>query len=350
MNINTKKIGIALLMTVSLFSCKEKTVEAIVSVTDTIPVKTIAIEASTMQFPVETSGQFTTEDETYLSFKTGGIVKHAFVKEGDAVKKGQLLASLDMTEIQAQVQQAKIAFEKAQRDNQRAGNLYRDSVATLEQFQNSKTALDIAQQQLNGATFNAQYSEIRAGKDGYVLRKFINDGQVIGPGTPAFQVNGAGNQQWVLKVVVSDKDWSSIEKGDQAFITQNNSSSEKVPGKVINKSEGTDPITGTMWVTIKPNSGMLKRTATGSFGKAQIIPSKSTQGWMIPYDAVIDGNSNDGFVFISKDNKTAEKRSIQVGEITNNGVLVTSGLEGISSIIISGNAYLNEGSPIKIIK
>jgi len=348
MNIKIKQIGFAVFMGACMFSCKEKTVETVVSLQDTIPVKTIEITSTTMQFPVETSGQFTTEDETYLSFKTGGIIKKTYVKEGDAVKKGQLLASLDMTEIQAQVQQAKIGFEKAQRDNQRAGNLYRDSVATLEQLQNSKTALDLSQQQLNAATFNAQYSEIRAGKDGYILRKLVNDGQVIGPGTPAFQVNGAGDQDWVLKVAVSNKDWGNIEKGDKAFILQN--SGIKIPGKVVNKSEGTDPITGTMWVTVKPTSTMPEKIATGSFGKASIIPSKSTTGWMIPYDAVLDGNSNDGFVFITKDNKIAEKINIKIGEITNNGVLVTSGLEGISAIIISGNAYLNEGSPIKIIK
>jgi RND family efflux transporter MFP subunit len=218
----------------------------------------------------------------------------------------------------------------------------------LEQFQNSKTALDLAQQQLNAATFNAQYSEIRAGKDGYILRKFVNDGQVIGPGTPAFQVNGAGNQLWVLKVAVSSKDWSNIEKGDQAIILQN--SEIKIPGKVVNKSEGTDPITGTMWVTVKPLTPVAEKIATGSFGKATIVPTKSTSGWMIPYDAVMDGNAHDGFVFITKDNKTAEKLNIKIGEITNNGVLVTGGLEGISSIIVAGNAYLNNGTPIKIIK
>jgi multidrug efflux pump subunit AcrA (membrane-fusion protein) len=119
---------------------------------------------------------------------------------------------------------------------------------------------------------------------------------------------------------------------------------------VVNKSEGTDPITGTMWVTLKPLTAMAEKIATGSFGKATIIPSKSTTGWMIPYDAVLDGNEHDGYVFITKDNKTAEKLNIKIGEITNKGVQVTSGLEGISAIIISGNAYLNEGSPIKIIK
>jgi len=109
-----------------------------------IPVKVIDLRQQTVYEPVYASGSFTTDDETMRSFKTGGIVQHLFVREGDAVKKGQLLAILDLTEITAQVTQATLSYEKAQRDFNRLSNLYRDSVVTLEQFQNARTGLDIA--------------------------------------------------------------------------------------------------------------------------------------------------------------------------------------------------------------
>ena len=347
MNIhNFKIIGVAAIL-LSIGSCKEPKVESATVINDTIPVKVIAITEEMMQVPIEASGQFTTEDETLLSFKTGGIVQHVFVKEGAAIKKGQILATLNMTEIQAQVQQAKIGLEKAMRDNKRAENLYKDSVATLEQFQNSKTALEIAQQQYNTAKFNENYSEIRANKNGYVLRKFVNDGQVIAPGSPVFQVNGAGNNLWVLKVSLSDRDWNIIKKGDNAEIKME---STTFAGKVIGKSESADPVTGTMWATIKPTEQTKMNIAAGSFGKATIIPSSSFKAWAIPYDAILDGNAGDGYVFIPKENMTAEKVKIKIGNIVNEKVLVTEGLTGINSIIVSGNAYLNENTPIKIIK
>ncbi|MGY0039503.1 biotin/lipoyl-binding protein [Pedobacter sp. NJ-S-72] len=77
---------------------------------------------------IAVSGQFTTDDEVLLSFKTGGIINSLLVKEGDAVKKGQLLATLNLTEINAQVQQTQLSYEKAKRDYQRTKNLYSDSV------------------------------------------------------------------------------------------------------------------------------------------------------------------------------------------------------------------------------
>ena len=128
---------------------------------------------------IPVSGQFTTDDEVMMSFKTTGIINKIFVKEGDAIKKGQVLATLNLTEIDAGLQQAQLAYEKAGRDLQRLNNLFNDSVATLEQVQNAKTTKDLAAQQLNTARFNRQYSEIHAEANGFVLRKLANEGQLV---------------------------------------------------------------------------------------------------------------------------------------------------------------------------
>src|SRR5262245_23208964 len=113
---------------------------------DIIPVKTIALDNNVQTGIINASGQFTTDDEAMLSFKTGGVIERIFVKEGDAMRKGQMLTTLNLTEINAQVQQAQLAYEKAKRDYQRTMNLHNDSVATLEQLQNAKTGLDLAAQ------------------------------------------------------------------------------------------------------------------------------------------------------------------------------------------------------------
>jgi multidrug efflux pump subunit AcrA (membrane-fusion protein) len=68
------------------------------------------------------SGQFTTDDEVMLSFKTTGIINKIYVKEGDAIQRGQLLATLNLTEIDASLEQARLALEKSTRDHQRIMN------------------------------------------------------------------------------------------------------------------------------------------------------------------------------------------------------------------------------------
>ena len=332
-----------------LSACAKKKVEETNMATDVIPVKVIQINQEAVGQSIHASGVFTTEDETYLGFKIGGIIQNIMVKEGDAIKAGQLLATLNLTEIKSQVQQAQIGVEKAERDFKRAGNLYKDSVATLEQFQNSKTALDMARQQISVLKFNQNYAEIRALKSGYVLKKLANDGQVVGPGTPILMVNGATNN-WVLKVGLSDQDWASVSIGDQATVTIDTEKDQNFSATIRAKSEGVDPITGTLWVTLKTNGIPSKKIALGIFGKANIQPKKKTNAWVIPFDAVVEGNENEGFIFITKDEKTAEKIRVKISGIAHGKVYVTQGLEDVKGIITSGNAYLNAGSAIKIIR
>jgi RND family efflux transporter MFP subunit len=330
-----------------LISCKQ-TPKIETTPDEIIPVKIMMLQQDSIHQSIYAAGQFTTDDETNLAFKNGGVVNRIYVKEGDAVRKGQLLATLNLTEINAMAEQASLALQKAQRDYERASNLYKDSVATLEQMQNAKTALDVARQQHHSAGFNQTFSEIRAPRSGFVLHKFVNEGQIVGPGTPIVQVNGAGQANWILKAGVSDYQWAAIKTGDKATIT-----TDALPGQTINafvskKSEGVDPVSGTFIVQLQLNNPPAGKIASGLFGKATINPSQTTKAWSIPYDALLDGDAGSGYVFITNDNATAQKVKIQVDKIENGQVIVSGGLENAKALIISGSAYLNEGSRLRV--
>jgi RND family efflux transporter MFP subunit len=311
-----------------------------------IPVGLFPLNATAMTTAVTGSGSFSTKDETLLSFKLGGIVTKVLVEEGDVVKSGQIVASLDLTEIQAGVRQSKLAYEKALRDHQRADRLYTDSVATLEQFENSKTVLEIAEQQLSAANFNLAQSQIRATRNGYVLKKFVNSGQLVASGTPILQINGAASGDWILKVTLSDQQWAAIQIGDPAEINPA-ASSNWIPAKVSQKSQLADPITGTYWVELSPVSVEGISLASGMFGKGRIQPSKTVQGWEIPFESVLDANGTSGFVFVV-DGQKAKKVSVQLGKITPTAIQVIAGLENYTSLIVSGSAYLTDGSTIQV--
>src|SRR5690606_21961822 len=136
------------------------------------------------------------ESEARPSFKTGGVIDKTFVKEGDLVQKGQLLATLHLDEIQAQVSQAREGLQKAERDAKRVKNLYMDSVATLEQWQNANTAFEVAKRSLEIAKFNQDYSQVRSPISGKIVKQLMKSGEVTGPGTPVYVVMGIGNQDW----------------------------------------------------------------------------------------------------------------------------------------------------------
>jgi RND family efflux transporter MFP subunit len=314
-----------------------------------VPVKVMALEQSNTSSVIITSGQLTTDDETTLSFKTPGVIHSVLVKEGDQVRKGQLVATLDLTEINAQVALARHNFEKAQRDFQRATNLYKDSVATLEQLQNAQTGLSVAKEQLDAANFNRSFSEIHAPANGYVLRKFVNAGQVVAVGAPVLITNGASQSKWILKTGVSDKQWAIIRINDAAKVKIDAFANESFPARVIRKSEKADPQTGAFSVDLEI-TGEGRKLANGMFGSAELQSGEPSTSWSVPYEAVLDANGNEGFVFITLDNRTAIKQPVIIESFNGKSIRISKGLEKANTLIIAGSAYLADLSPIQIVK
>jgi len=134
--------------------------------------------------------------------------------------------------------------------------------------------------------------------------------------------------------------------GDQAELTPA-ASSEWIPAKVTQKSQSADPVTGTYWVEVSPESTKEISLASGMFGKARIQPSQTVQGWEVPFESILDANGESGFVFVV-DGQKAKKVKVQLGKITPNSIQVLSGLENYKSLIVSGSAYLSDGSTIQV--
>src|SRR5690606_18328414 len=209
--------------------------------TDTIPVTLMALHSNETDATFEATGTFTTDDETLLGFKNGGVIEQIYVREGDPIKTGQLLARVHKDEVETMASQASLALEKAQRDYERARKLYYDSVSTLEQMQNAKTALDLAQQDRKRVRFNQQYTEIRSTSNGYVLARLAQEGQVVGPGTPVLQINGANDRHWQLKVGVSDRQWAADQEGESDRISSDALGGGHLAAVLRKKSKGLDP-------------------------------------------------------------------------------------------------------------
>ena len=104
------KIAIVLILAIIISGC-EKEVKIIPE--KVIPVRIETIEQTEISIPIITSGKIFAKKEMILSFKTGGIVKKINVKEGQFVKKGTVLAEIDLSEINANVIQARSAFDKS---------------------------------------------------------------------------------------------------------------------------------------------------------------------------------------------------------------------------------------------
>jgi pyruvate/2-oxoglutarate dehydrogenase complex dihydrolipoamide acyltransferase (E2) component len=138
--------------------------------TETAPVReparvaAVAVTTGPAQPPVLTSGVITTREEQRLSFKIGGIVRRIGVNEGEAVRAGQELAVLELTEVDAQLEQARQLADKARRDLVRSTRLRADEVISEEELEAIRTQAAVAQAALRAAEFNRNFSTIVAAR------------------------------------------------------------------------------------------------------------------------------------------------------------------------------------------
>lgn len=311
-----------------------------------IAVRAVALQADTLPDTLHASGALSTSSEARYSFKTGGVIAEMLVENGDAVRRGQLLARVRLDEIEAGLGQAQLGFDKAQRDLQRVERLYADSVATREQLQNATTARDLAQRQLEAVRFNRSLAEIRAEADGFVATRLANVGEVVGAGQPVLLLQHTGAADWVLKVALSDRDWVRLQMGAAAWVQLDAHPNQLLQGRVLRKQRSLQAFSGALTAEIKVLPGNLP-LASGLFGRVSIPLSTGKSVYRLPYEALIEADGNEGFVFVPK-GEGVEKRTVEVVSLQNNEVWVRSGLEGVSRVLVGNAPFLNEQSRIRI--
>lgn len=346
----TISIIISLLTLPLFFACKkEKKENNSFETADVISIKTATVESLSLTGNISASGLVTTENQANYGFKIGGVISRIYVEEGQFFKKGQLLATLDQTEISSGLNQADLNLKKFERDYVRANNLYKDSVYTLEQLQNTKTGLDIARKQKDAVAFNSRYAKIYAIADGFVAQKTANEGEVVGPGSPILAINETSkNNNYLLKVGLTDKEWASVKIGQKGIVTLDGFPDEKFEAAVFRKSQASDAALGSFQIELKL-SMKNQKPAVGMFGKAEIQTDKPEDFMVIPYNSLIEADGNKAFVFIVKNNKV-KRQPITITKFDNDKIFVKDGLQKTDQIVISNSAYLNEQSTIKIIK
>jgi membrane fusion protein, multidrug efflux system len=329
-----------------LVACRSEKPESAVS--DTVRVKVISIKKVSAGIPVHTSGILVSSEELKLSFKTGGIVDNIPVNEGNRVKKGEILASLDLSEIRAAVDEAELGYGKALRDFERVSNLYRDSVATLEQKQNASTALELAASKVKVARFNLTHSTIMAPEDGIVLKKFVMENELVSPGYPVI-LFGSSARFWKVKAGIPDKDLVRISIGDSAEISFDAHPGIKFYGTVDQVGELANPMTGTYEVEISLKKTELK-LASGFVATVDMYPSVNDSLLAVPVESVVEADGDEGYIYFLQEDSTVSKTKVDIIHVIGSDITIKGIPEGVKEVISGGAAYLRDGQKVQAIR
>lgn len=328
---------------------KNEKVETTTSTDNLMTVKSALVLRESVNDPILASGIVSSESEARPAFKTGGVIERTLVEEGAQVQAGQLLATLNLSEISAQVQQAQLALQKAERDLGRVRNLQKDSVATLEQLQNATTGVDIAKQTLAIAEFNKSYSEVRSPISGKVIKKIMNAGEIVGPGNPIYYILSNNTNDFVVKCGLADRDWARLKGGDRANIRLDAYPGEQFEAHISRLADVGNPTSGTFDAELKIST-KGKKLATGLIAAVEMFPQASGAKAIIPIEALLEANGSQGFVMAADGQGIARKLPVTIAFLKGSQVVLASGLDGVTEVLTNGVQYVKEGQKVKVVR
>ena len=337
---------VALLLFSSLTACTGE-IEEISPAPTPVRVQT-AVEGAAAP-AIHTSGLLYNKDEIRLSFKVGGVIKRLTVREGDHVRKGQLIAEIEQAEIAAQVEQARQAYEKALRDVERGERLYADQVISLEQLQDLRTQTAVAQASLKSAEFNRSYATIVAPRDGTVIRRLAEERELVSAGSPVV-VLGTQDQGYVVRAGLADREIVQVALGDKARIHLDALPDTRIEGTITELASAADAASGLFVVGVSVDTSGLP-LKSGLVAKLSIEPNsaRSDSRVYVPISAIVEGQGREASVFVL-DNERAVRRQVRVAFIDSDRVALASGVKAGEMVVTDGALYLTDGERVSVLR
>ncbi|HUH25713.1 MAG TPA: efflux RND transporter periplasmic adaptor subunit [Flavobacterium sp.] len=324
-----------------------------------IAVKTSKITVNHTNPSLSVSGKIQATNNADLSTRIMGYVNKVHVNIGDKVNKGQLLVSINNTDLQAKqaqvnagITEATIAFNNAQKDYLRYLNLFENASASQKEmddmtanFEMAKARLESANQLKNEINSQFAYSNITAPFSGTITGKNIETGDMANPGVPLISIEAPGAFEVIA--MVPEIEISKIKKDAEVTILVK-SINQTLKGKVAEVSLSAKHTGGQYLVKIA-----LHKTETpilsGMFASVQFPIEQQTDNnlVLVPTQAIITNGQLSGIYTISQNN-TAILRWLRLGKTYGDQVEVLSGLSANESYIISSEGKLFNGAKISV--
>ncbi len=295
----------------------------------------VTLESDAMTF--YTSGVLVNKGQTRLAFKTAGVLSELPVTEGTHVKKGTLLARLDLAEIEAKQQFALADFRQAELDVRRLESLVSRQLAPKEQLDNALTRQDKAKAVLAIETFNLKHSQILAPEDGIVLKRHVEKDEMVTAGQPVLLFSGHA-EGWIVRAGLIDREAIQVQLGDKVAIRLDAYPGLNLAGRVTELAAQASAQTGMFEVEIdlgKPEVRLL----SGLYAHLHIRPSLQPQLMRVPVSALLNASGRHGEIAqINPDTRAVEIKSVQIYSLTSDAVLIQQGLNPQWPIVL-GSPY-----------
>ena len=327
--------------------------------TDTpVEVAVTTVTLGTVPLNIVVPGAVVPDLQAQIASRLMGYVHNLNVKEGDRVKKGQVLFTIDPTDIRSQIAQAEAAYRQAKAaladalaDYTRFRKLYQEESVSRQQFDKVRLKYQVAQQNLaaakaalDQARAQLKYAHVKAPFDGIVVKKMAANGDLAAPGKPLLILENLETMS-VRTEVASDL-YARLHSGDEVTMWIEGID-HPVKGTIYTLVSAADPRTRTHTVKITLPKA-LKNVNSGTFARVSFKVGER-QTMMIPASAVVVRAGITGVFVVDADN-VVHFRMIRPGRRVGDLIEVQAGLSLGEKVVVRNNRNLMNGDCVKVVQ
>ena len=296
---------------------------------------------------VEIQAAVEADDMVAASSETGGRILKMRFKEGDAIRKGQLVAKIDLEQIDKQVAELQTSLTLAKDIFERQARLWKQNIGSEIQYLEAKNSKERLEKSLETIEFQKTKANVYAPISGVIEMVNLKQGELAAPGMPIIQILNTSK----VKVVadIPETYLGTVKRGETVTI-KFPALDQEIQAKISQLGRTIDPANRTFEAeinlsnskgTYKPN--LLAMMLINDFS-AKSVP-------VIPVEMVQQEVSGKDYVYIKKAGEKgaiAQKVYVETGENYNGEVIIKSGLTGGEEMIIEGSRGLAENQLVKV--
>lgn len=337
----------AMILITGTCACKpEEKKGAVSQLSKQTPVVVKPVTSVSVNQTLSISGTVTADKMAPLSFLVPGKVNRLYVDEGDRVKSGALLATVEPIDYKNNLDIAEASWARAKDAYGRYEPLYKEGAFAEKNLIELKTGLAQAVAARNIARKALADTKLYASISGIIAIKGIEIGQMVSPQVLAFTI--VKTDVVYARVSVPESEIGQVAMDQTADVSIPALADQRFKGKVTMIGAEADERTRTYAVKIELANpdGILR---PGMIAQADILTHKTMNILTVPGSSIVRDADNLTYVFVA-DSKTglAQRKRVDPGSACRNEIEIKSGLTAGDAVIVSGQHKLTDGTPITI--
>jgi RND family efflux transporter MFP subunit len=344
-NRNVILIVLALVVIAIILSIRHKKESIAKSdIITTVPVSVMVVQKQKLASKLSLVGTINANNDVNVVSEAQGVVMEVYAKVGNYVAAGTVLVQVDDEIPRSNLGTAQINYEKAQKDFERAENLFQENSIPISQLDAARLGMKAAENQLDIAKRQLANTRIKTPISGKVNSRYVNIGTMVQPGMPI--ANIVDISMLKVRVNVSESEAFSLKPGDKIEITTDVYPDKIFKGQIDNIASKSDEAHTYPIEIILPNSSERPLKA-GMFARIAFTSVEAADALTIPRLALI-GSIRNAQVFKIKSD-AANLRNIIIGKQSNEYLEVLDGLSLGDTVVISGQNNLVENARVHVV-